>query len=50
MFYCNKCGTEKNWPTEITAKSFGNYEICGEQSLCNDVPSKLLPIPKTKEE
>jgi len=42
MFYCNDCAKEKKWP-ESWFKSFGRCEICKEDKLCNDVPSKDLP-------
>lgn len=48
MFYCNKCGKERGWPTDTLSKSIGPCEICGKQSECNDIPSKHLPKPKDK--
>lgn len=45
MFYCNKCGKERNWPTDTFIISIGTCEICGEKTRCNDIQSKLLPIP-----
>jgi hypothetical protein len=43
MFYCDNCAKEKKYSTSI-AKSVGVCEICGIHGVCNDVPSKLLPI------
>lgn len=45
MFYCNKCGEKRGWPTDTLFKSGGACEICGKRAVCNDVPSKYLPIP-----
>jgi len=45
MFYCNKCAIEKRYPQSI-GKSHEKCEICGNQELCNDVPSKYLSIPE----
>ena len=45
MFYCNKCAKERGWQISLV-KSFGNCDICGVQSECNDTPSKYLPIKK----
>jgi hypothetical protein len=47
MFFCNKCAEECGW-NESLVKSFGPCEICGESTVCNDVPSRLLPISKKK--
>jgi transcription elongation factor Elf1 len=38
MFYCDKCGKERSWPTDTLAKSTGPCEICGKQLECNDIP------------
>ena len=46
MFYCDSCGTKKGWPTDALFKSMGPCEICGKISVCNDVSSGDLPIPK----
>lgn len=43
MFYCNPCAKENDWPETITC-SFGPCEVCGNSSICNEMPSKLLPI------
>ena len=45
MFYCNDCAKTKDWP-ETIFKSFGSCEICRENKECNEMPSKLLPLPK----
>jgi len=45
MFYCQDCAEEKGWPTDTMVKSRGKCEICGELAICEDVPSKFLPIP-----
>lgn len=47
MFYCDPCGRKRGWPVERGFKSSGPCEICGDRALCNDVPSKDLPIPGT---
>jgi len=44
MFYCNKCGKEKDWPTNTFLTSIGACEICGKKARCNDISSKQLPI------
>ena len=46
MFYCNDCGEKRNWPIDTLFKSIGPCEICKVNSVCNDVPSKYLPVPK----
>ena len=46
MFYCDTCGEERGWPKDISFRSFGSCEICGEPAECSDIPSKYLPIPK----
>lgn len=45
MFYCDDCKTKNNWPEAIAFKSHGNCEVCGENRICHDVPSKHLPMP-----
>lgn len=50
MFYCDKCGKERKWPTDALVRSTGSCEICGKVSNCNDIPSKYLPIPEEGEE
>ena len=45
MFYCKKCGDDREWP-EGFFKSYGRCEICGKSAPCSDVQSKLLPLPK----
>ena len=45
MFYCNKCGKEKGWPTNTFGRSYGPCEICGKEGNCNDVCSSQLPMP-----
>lgn len=49
MFYCDKCAEERDYP-ESFSKSVGRCELCNEKSVCNDVPSSRLPLPKEKEE
>lgn len=51
MFYCDPCGEGRGWPINPILKSSGPCEVCGVTALCNDIPSKELPIPgKTMEE
>jgi hypothetical protein len=45
MFYCEKCRIEKGWP-ESYSRSTGRCECCNEKTICHDVPSKHLPLPK----
>jgi hypothetical protein len=45
MFYCNKCGGKRGWPTDALFRSTGTCEICGKFTDCNDITSKDLPIP-----
>jgi len=40
MFYCDKCA-EKNGYPETASKSRGACEVCGEQSICNDMKDDL---------
>lgn len=47
MFYCEKCQKKNNWPDSL-AKSSGRCEICGEDALCNDVPSSELSTSKNE--
>lgn len=44
MFFCEKCRKKRNWPDSI-GKSYGRCEVCGQSTLCNDVPSCALPTP-----
>lgn len=44
MFYCDECAKPRGWP-ETIFRSEGPCEICGESRLCNDTPSRHLPIP-----
>ena len=46
MFYCNKCGKERGWPTDTLVRSYGPCEICGKSRECNDIPCSRLPLPK----
>lgn len=48
MFYCNPCADEKGWPKDTLITSRGHCEICGKHGVCNDVPSRALPMPKPK--
>jgi hypothetical protein len=44
MFYCEKCGRGKKWPTDFfLPQSYGLCEICKEKAICFDVPSSHLP-------
>ena len=45
MFYCNDCAAKNEWPQDTMLRSNGVCEICQTTAVCNDVPSKLLPIP-----
>ena len=45
MFYCDDCRVKNEWP-EGLVKSMGPCEICGKTRVCNDVASRLLPLPK----
>jgi hypothetical protein len=44
MFYCNPCAEECGWP-QTMAKSSGRCEVCEKGAVCNDLPSRLLPMP-----
>lgn len=48
MFYCDECATKNGYP-ETAFKSQGPCECCGKLRVCNDMPSRLLPMPKKKE-
>ena len=43
MFFCDPCATKRKWPTSIS-KSSGRCEMCNKSAICNDVPSKYLPV------
>ena len=45
MFFCDKCAEKRDWP-ESFSKSYGKCEICDNVTVCSDVPSRYLPIPK----
>jgi len=45
VFYCDECRKAKDWPESI-GKSVGKCEMCEKKAVCNDVPSRLLPLPK----
>ena len=47
MFYCDDCAEKKKWPLSIL-NSLGLCEICEENKICNDLPSKMLPLPDIK--
>lgn len=47
MFYCDDCARKAEWPYSIV-KSKGPCEICEENVLCNDYPSKYIPKAKIK--
>lgn len=43
MFYCNPCAEKRGWP-QVMARSRGKCEECGKIEICNDHPSKDLPV------
>jgi len=45
MFYCDACAKKYDYP-ETLFKSVGRCECCGEQAVCNEMRSTLLPPPK----
>lgn len=45
MFYCTPCQEKRDWP-ETIFKSTGKCEICGKSAVCNDMPSKYLPLSR----
>lgn len=45
MFYCDTCRKKHEWPTSMS-KSRGSCEVCGENAVCNDLPSSRLPVSK----
>jgi hypothetical protein len=47
MFFCEACRRKNNWPDSIF-RSRGKCEVCGNVANCSDVPSKYLPLPKSK--
>ena len=47
MFYCGTCEKDNEWPDSFI-KSYGKCEMCDNVALCNDVPSRYLPMPKPK--
>lgn len=49
MFFCDTCAVERGWPGSWS-KSAGPCEICGKTAVCNDVPSRYLPLPKPQKE
>ena len=48
MFYCNPCAEKYGYP-ETMFKSSGPCECCETDAVCNDMPSRLLPMPKPQE-
>lgn len=44
MFYCDTCAEERGWP-ETMAQSYGRCEVCKYTAVCNDMPSRYLPVP-----
>ena len=48
MFYCDECARRKRWPETVTT-SRGPCEICGRTAVCNEMPSRLLPLPGEEE-
>jgi hypothetical protein len=47
MFYCDACRKRNEWP-EGYMFSRGKCEVCGNVADCHDVPSRALPMPKTR--
>lgn len=45
MFYCDECATRNAWPHPTLFRSRGDCEVCETRQVCNDMPSRLLPIP-----
>jgi len=45
MFYCDKCGNKRGWPISAV-RPLEACEVCEIVVVCNDTPSKLLPLPK----
>jgi hypothetical protein len=45
MFFCNECKVKNKWGESI-GQSRGRCEVCGKTALCNDIPSKYLPVPE----
>lgn len=53
MFYCEKCRKERDWPKTGRGcpSSYGRCEVCEQGTVaCHEMPSHLLPAPKTKNE
>lgn len=49
MFYCDKCASERDWPSGWPhPQSVGPCEVCGKTRTCTDIPSSALPIPKRR--
>lgn len=49
MFYCDPCAQKYGWPMTLR-QSHGKCEMCEDTTLCNDIPSRLLPDkPKAEE-
>ncbi len=46
MFYCNECAEKKGWEKNTVFKSYGNCEVCGKTTTCNDKPSGYLSKKK----
>lgn len=49
MFYCGSCAKKKNWPSTIS-RSRGRCEVCGDEAVCNDMPSSKLPEASPNDE
>lgn len=45
MFFCETCRVARNLPRSFLSTSYGKCEVCDRVGLCNDVPSKHLPMP-----
>lgn len=50
MFYCDPCGREYGWPTDLMYQSYGKCECCATVGACNDVSSKTLTAIEERRE
>lgn len=48
MFYCDDCAKKYGYPP-TAFKSEGPCESCDKVAICNDQPSKRLPLPAKTE-
>lgn len=49
MFYCDPCAKKYEWPETLTI-SYGPCEMCDKTAACNEMPSRLLPEPRRRNE